>query len=218
VRELIRDFVRIAAKTLPVSQPVYEFGSLQVANQVGFADLREFFPGKQYVGCDIREGPGVDRVLDLHDIELDSDCSGVVLLLDTLEHVERPRRALEEVYRILQPGGIVIMSSVMNFPIHNHPHDYWRFTPEAFRSILKVFNQTYVEFAGEAHFPHTVVGVGIKDAKVSILELQTEIEIWKEKWRDPLGRRWIGYVKPLVPPILFHAYSVWLRLRARGRS
>ena len=31
----------------------------------GFAALRSLFPGKAYVGCDMRPGPGVDRVEDV---------------------------------------------------------------------------------------------------------------------------------------------------------
>ena len=50
----------------------------------------------------------------------------------------------------------------MNFPIHDHPHDYWRFTPEGFRSILGLFAWSFVGFVGEADFPHTVVGVASK--------------------------------------------------------
>ena len=56
MRQSIKQLVRIIADTLPVPEPIYEFGSLQVAGQEGFADLRPIFPDKQYVGCDMREG------------------------------------------------------------------------------------------------------------------------------------------------------------------
>jgi hypothetical protein len=58
----------------------------------------------------------------------------------------------------------VVLSSVMNFPIHDYPYDYWRFTPEAFKSILKPFSSAFVGFAGTDDFPHTVVGIGFKGA------------------------------------------------------
>jgi hypothetical protein len=63
MRESIKQFVKIAADTLPILEPIYEFGALQVPGQEGFADLRPIFAGKEYVGCDMREGPGVDRIL-----------------------------------------------------------------------------------------------------------------------------------------------------------
>jgi 2-polyprenyl-3-methyl-5-hydroxy-6-metoxy-1,4-benzoquinol methylase len=47
----------------------------------------------------MREGLGVDRILDLHDIDLPSESAGTIICLDTLEHVEYPHRALEDICR-----------------------------------------------------------------------------------------------------------------------
>ena len=110
----------------------------------------------------MQAGPGVDVVMNLHQIELPSESVGTVLILDTLEHVEDARKAVEEAYRILRPNGVLVIGSSMNFPIHNYPYDYWRFTPEAFKSLLKPFETAIVESAGAAHFPHTIVGIGVK--------------------------------------------------------
>lgn len=52
---LVKEFVKIVAETMPITEPFFEFGSLQVAGQEDFADLRPFFPNREYVGCDIRE-------------------------------------------------------------------------------------------------------------------------------------------------------------------
>lgn len=50
MRESIKQFVKVVADTLPILEPIYEFGSLQVPGQESFADLRPFFPSKEYVG------------------------------------------------------------------------------------------------------------------------------------------------------------------------
>ena len=50
----------------------------------------------------------------------------------------------------------------MNFPIHDYPSDYWRFTPEDFRFLLKTFETYEVEFDGDPAFPEGVYGFGIK--------------------------------------------------------
>jgi len=183
MRNQIKEYTEIFSKNFDVMEPVYEFGSLQVEAQEGYADLRPFFSGKEYVGCDMRKGPGVDRILNLHNIDLPDESIGTVLCLDTLEHVEYPHKALEEIYRILKKDGIVVISSVMNFEIHDYPYDYWRFTPEAFKSILKPFKNVYVESAGSKLFPHTVVGVGIKGEKPQNLEnfIPKSTE-WSYKW------------------------------------
>ena len=178
MRESIRDFVRIAADSLPIREPVYEFGSLQVPGQEGFADLRPFFPNKQYVGCDMRAGTGVDKILNLHAIDLPPESAGTVLCLDTLEHVEYPHVALQEIHRILHPDGIAVISSVMKFVIHDYPFDYWRFTPEAFRLLLKPFSRSFVGYAGEPDFPHTVVGIGFKGRRPDVKTFEGQYTRW----------------------------------------
>ena len=209
MRRHIKEFVRIVAETLPVIEPIYEFGSLQVPGQEGFADLRPMFPGKQYVGCDMQEGPGVDKILNLHDIELPSGTAGTVLLMDTLEHVEYVRRAVEEVHRILKPNGILVASSVMKFNIHDFPYDYWRFTPEAFKSLLKPFDNSFVGFAGNRRFPHTVVGVGFKGSvpEDQMGDFMIKFEHWRKRSRRPPGKYWKAFVKLFRHPLSLDVYK-----------
>lgn len=212
MRESIKQFVDIVAKSLPINEPIFEFGALQVPGQEGFADLRPFFSGKEYVGCDMREGPGVDRILDLHHVDLPSETVGTVLILDTLEHVEYCREAMEETYRILCSGGLAIVSSVLNYPIHEYPSDYWRFTPEGLRSLLKVFPFSLVNALGDEEFPHTVVGVGAKGSlpKASLDRFMERFDAWKRYWIDPPPpkppRSWETVVKAFSPPILLALY------------
>jgi len=213
VRQRIKDFVSIVASTLPIKEPIYEFGSLQVPGQEGFADLRPIFPGREYIGADMRIGTGVDKVLDLHDIDLPSESVGTVLCLDTLEHVEYPRKALEEIERIVKPGGIAVISSVMCFHIHDYPFDYWRFTPEAFRSILKPFPDSFVGFAGEEKFPHTVVGIGFKGAFPQISEFNRRYEHWKlQQMRLANGTKLKRIAKLIIPPLLYSIFSRMYRV------
>lgn len=106
-----------------MAEPVYEFGSYQVEESPQDADLRPLFVGKDYVGCDMRAGPGVDKVLNLHAIDLPDNTAGTVFLMDTLEHVEYPHQAVSEIYQS-QPGGLLVMSSVLDFFIHETPYDF----------------------------------------------------------------------------------------------
>ena len=84
MRQSIRELAELVAATLPLEGPLIEFGSYQVAGHEAIADLRGLFPDVDYIGADMRQGPGVDRVLDLHAIEMDDDSVGAVLMLDTM--------------------------------------------------------------------------------------------------------------------------------------
>ena len=156
---------------MPLQGPIVEIGARPAEGQHDLADLRSLFPGVDYIGCDIQEGPNVDRVEDIHHLSFEDESVGVVLALDTLEHVDDPVRAVEEMHRVLRPGGIVVLSSVMFFVIHAHPWDYWRFTPEGFSRLLRPFDQQRVLALGWSELPETVFGVGIRGEEPSIASL-----------------------------------------------
>ncbi len=165
MRQSVKDYLAKILSRFPILDPIYEIGSYRVEGQEEFADLRPFFPGRVYVGCDMRAGLGVDRVENVHSLRMKNNSIGTVLIFDTLEHVENVHRAMKEIHRVLVPGGMVIMSSVMNFPIHDYPSDYWRFTPKAFELLLKEFSSSEVEFDGNAQFPEGIYAFGIKEKR-----------------------------------------------------
>lgn len=209
MRKLIKYFVKICAETLPISEPIYEFGSLQVPGQEGFANLRPLFPNKKYNGADMQNGPGVDVILNLHNISLPKNSVGTVLVLDTFEHVEYPRKAIKEIHRILKPNGLFIMSSVMNFPIHSYPYDYWRFTPDGFKSLLKPFAYSFVDSIGTPEFPHTIVSFAFKSPTPDniMTGFMKQFNSWKQYWDKTHPPMWKRVLKAFVPPIIPASYQ-----------
>ncbi|MBP1734046.1 MAG: Methyltransferase type 11 [Deltaproteobacteria bacterium] len=205
MRESIRQLVKIVADSFPVEEPIYEFGALQLPGFEDFADLRSFFKEKSYVGCDMREGRGVDKVLNLHNIDVPDGSVGTVITCDTLEHVEFPHTALTEIHRILKPGGMVFLSTVLDFRIHDSPADYWRFTPDGLKSLLKPFSFVFVGSVGRESFPHTVIAIGVKGSKNANLSLDLflpKFEQWKKAWKNPKGKSLKDTLYLFVPPIL----------------
>ncbi len=183
MHEPVLEFMRIVVEHLDCPEPVYEFGSLQDPADLGYADIRSLFPGKKYVGTDMRDGLGVDVVLDLHHIDLPEEAIGTAIILNTLEHVERPWVAVDEILRVQVTGGMLILSVPFKSKIHAYPDDYWRFTPSCMKLLLKGFPRTFVSFAGEESYPHTVVGIGYGESTVLPEDFHREIEDWQVRWR-----------------------------------
>jgi predicted SAM-dependent methyltransferase len=65
--------------------------------------------GSGYVTADLFE-PDMDLVLDLESIALPDASQGTILASHVLEHVD-DAKALAELWRILQPGGLLIMGT-----------------------------------------------------------------------------------------------------------
>jgi hypothetical protein len=166
-QQLIFDFVTELAGLIELPEPIVEFGSLQV--EPGQPNnLRALFAGREFVGTDMRPGPGVDRVEDLRALTFSDAELGTAVCLDTLEHCEDPLTACRELHRVLGDGGVCVLSSVMFFPIHGYPSDYWRFTPEGMRALLAPFDDVWVAGVGHPELPMQVVAVGAKGRRLGL--------------------------------------------------
>jgi SAM-dependent methyltransferase len=162
MRDNVRTFIEIAAATFEPGGPVYEFGSYQVAGQEQLSDLRRCFPGRRYIGCDLRPGPGVDQVEDLSRLSLPDGSARTIICVDTLEHVFEARRAADEMIRVLAPGGLLLLAAPMDFRVHDYPSDYWRLTPSCVARLLSPLAASIVAWQGVENHPHTVFGIGCK--------------------------------------------------------
>jgi hypothetical protein len=191
-QELIRRFVVELLEAVEVPDPVVEFGSLQVEpSQDG--DLRALFPGRDFTGCDMRPGPGVDRVEDLRELGYGDGEVGTALCLDTLEHCEDPPAACRELHRVVADGGVCVVSSVMLFGIHGYPNDYFRFTPEGLRSLLWGFGSVWVAGIGDPAIPMQVVGVAAKGRDLDLsLERFPSLRAAQREWDEAPGRVVVG--------------------------
>ena len=222
---LIRRFLVELIEQIDLPDPVYEFGSLQVKDDQD-ADLRPLFAGRGFVGTDMREGPGVDRVEDLRALTLSDGEVGTALCLDTLEHCEDPPQACRELTRVTADGGVCVVSSVMLFGIHAYPNDYFRFTPEGFRSLLSGFDDVWVCAIGHAAIPTQVIGVGAKGRELGLrFEDFASLVGAQDSFDHPRGRVRVGVHnhRPLaLVKTLWHnaprLTRVWLERGGRGPS
>jgi len=162
MRPLVKTFVEDCADLFDAAEPIVEIGARPAEGQEQEAYLRDLFPGKTYVGCDIQDGPNVDQIEDIHQLSFGDESVGTVVCVEVLEHVADPIRAVQEIHRVLRPGGVAVLTSVMFMPIHAHPWDFWRFTPEGFAKILEPFETSVVFGYGFEPLPEGVQGIGVK--------------------------------------------------------
>ncbi len=67
------------------------------------------------------------------------DSFEAIVVSEVLEHVTRPERAIENLYASLKSGGRLILTTPFLFPIHDRPHDYYRYTRFGLSWLLRDF-------------------------------------------------------------------------------
>ena len=60
-----------------------------------------------------------------------------IVSTQVLEHVRQPEIVIPEMARVLKPNGVLILSAPMTWPLHEEPHDYYRYTLHGLRHLLK---------------------------------------------------------------------------------
>lgn len=93
--------------------------------------------------------PLIDFQYDVHDMQFPSDSFDIVVCNAVLEHVPWPQKAVDELYRVLKPGGYIYVGLPWLQPLHEMPKDYWRATPDGLRVWMAKFQEITC-----AHYSH----------------------------------------------------------------
>lgn len=102
----------------------------------GSGPYKKYFPNRVCIDAEADEG--VDFVGDAHNLSRFRDGEfGCVLCTEVLEHLHTPQKALDEMRRVLKPGGKLILTTRFIFPLHNIPGDYFRFTRYGLAHLLR---------------------------------------------------------------------------------
>lgn len=83
----------------------------------------------------------VDYQYDIHDLKFKNDMFDVIVCISILEHIPFPEKAIQELYRVLKPGGEIWVQLPFNYPYHEGPKDYWRCSPDGLKIWMKNFNE-----------------------------------------------------------------------------
>src|SRR5262249_14737748 len=79
-----------------------------------------------YLGTDMRDGPGVDKVCKAEDLPflVGTGFAGVVVSTEMLEHAPDWAAAVRGMVLVLAPGGLLLLTTRgPGFPVHGYPED-----------------------------------------------------------------------------------------------
>lgn len=105
-----------------------------------------YFEGrKDIINVDIFAFDETDIVADALDLPIENGSADFIINIVLLEHVANPGSVVEEMKRILRPGGEFLCAVPFNFPFHAAPHDYYRWTREGLKELLAPFDEVEVD-------------------------------------------------------------------------
>lgn len=109
----------------------------------GESPYKDFFllHAQHYIAvdwADSYQNTEADIAADLNQpLPIDSAVADTVVSLSVLEHLCEPQTMLNEAFRILKPGGTMVLQVPWQWWIHAEPYDFFRYTPYGLKYLFE---------------------------------------------------------------------------------
>lgn len=156
--KIIRDGVTSLIKESAKLYDCKNYLVLDIAPEI-WNGAKEFFIHSEVHTLDIDMSSKATYIADItwtNETIIADNTYDVVVFTEVLEHTLNPFRAINEIYRILKPNGILIMTTPFNFRIHNPLPDCWRISEHWLRVLLNDFSSVIIKDNGSARFLFSV--------------------------------------------------------------
>lgn len=104
----------------------------------GKSDRRKNYSG-EVIGVDMREGEGVDKVVNMEERIRGLGVFTHIECLSVLEHSRRPWLIAKNIEKLLESKGSLYLSTPTVWRYHPYPKDYWRFTSDGIEELFGNF-------------------------------------------------------------------------------
>ncbi len=142
ISRIIKDF---ASNKCKEGARVLDVGS-------GIKPYYPFFIDKvdEYIGVDLFPGDVVDVVASSDKLPFEDESFDVVISTQVFEHLAEPGLTAKEIYRVLKPGGMALVSLPFVWEVHDVPKDYWRYSIDGVKKLFSSFAEIEVEANGSS--------------------------------------------------------------------
>ena len=89
-----------------------------------------------------------DIIGDINNLPFENGSREAIFCLAVLEHVQNPLKAIEELYRVLKPGGKLLLYVPFLYYYHaekGYYGDYWRFTYDTMNMFAEPFSHHEIQ-------------------------------------------------------------------------
>lgn len=115
---------------------MYDLGCGEAPFKAFFEQYCDEYVGVDWAGSyhDTRADIAADlnKVLPIEDAQADS-----LVSISVMEHLSEPQTMLNESYRILKPGGHMVMQVPWQWMVHEAPYDFYRYSPYGLKHMFE---------------------------------------------------------------------------------
>ncbi|CAE7698570.1 unnamed protein product [Symbiodinium pilosum] len=133
---------KIAPKSIPGARRCLEWEKPKYSQRF-FRDHCDFFDVVIYAQSPdwkiTTNDKGKAYYMDIHEAEklIEAGTFSLVICTQVFEHLREPYKAIEQIFRLLVPGGFVVWSAPLFSQVHGTPQDYFRYTPDGASALAK---------------------------------------------------------------------------------
>lgn len=123
--------------------PTLKQNDLLLDAGAGFGRYKKELAGTRYESCDFEQvfdqeaKETLTFICDLSDIPKEDNRYDVIINTQVLEHVEHPQTVVNELFRVLKPGGKLYLTTNQTFMVHAAPYCYYFYTNFGLASLFK---------------------------------------------------------------------------------
>lgn len=158
------------------------------------------FAATEYIGIDIEQSghnhsrSNIDVFYDGLNIPFEDNSFDSIVCFEVLEHVFEPEKIIQEMYRVLKPGGKLILTTPFIWNEHEIPYDYGRYTYFGLKHLFTKNSFTVV------NQKRIVSGITLFVVLVSLYVREGQ-EALKNIFKK--SKAWTGLIYLLFRPIFF---------------
>jgi len=132
----------------------------------GNSPYKKYLNVDKYISVDKKTTSAVTYQNNQNEIDADAknlpfkdNYADTILLNQVLEHIDDYEKVLSEIYRVLKPNGIFIISVPFIYNIHSEPNDYFRFSEYGLKYLLKKHNFKIEKFYYLGYIGTTLISI-----------------------------------------------------------
>jgi SAM-dependent methyltransferase len=125
------------AFSLEMHGAVVDFGGKRQNKRGSFNPPEDQADTWWYINLELTTKP--DIFADVAAVPLPNESADVILCTEVLEHIQHPQICVNEIWRILKPGGLAFVSVPFMYPVHADPFDFQRFTDTGLQTMFGGF-------------------------------------------------------------------------------